>query len=67
VRGKTTTIATGTAELPAAGVRRPELKLTRAGRGALRKARRVAITLIATAVDGAGNRSRSSARATLRR
>jgi plastocyanin len=61
------TIATGSAELTASGTRRPELKLTRAGRKLLKKKRRLPVAVSGRAIDSAGNTSAASARGTLRR
>jgi plastocyanin len=65
--GKLVTIAEGAVELTTAGTRRPELKLTRAGRKLLGNKRRVAVTVTAKAIDTAGNTSSDSARGTLKR
>ena len=64
---RTKRIASGASELTAAGTRRPELKLTRAGKRALRKRRRLAVTISARAIDSAGNISTSRVRGTLKR
>ena len=64
---KTVTIAAGGVELTTAGTRRPELKLTSAGRKLLKRARRVAVSVSAKAVDGSGNSSGASTRGTLKR
>jgi plastocyanin len=60
-------IATGAVELTTAGTRRPELRLTRAGRKLLKRGRRLAVTVTAKAIDSAGNTSSASARGTLKR
>jgi plastocyanin len=64
---KRVTLASGGVELTTAGTRRPELHLTRAGSRLLKRARRVAVTLSARAIDGVGNVSKASARGTLKR
>ena len=67
VRGKRVTVAAGGVELTGAGTRREDLVLTRAGKKALRRARRVKVVVSARAVDGAGNGRTARARATLKR
>ena len=67
VRGKNVTLAAGGVELTGAGTRREDLVLTRAGKKALRRARRVSVVVSARAVDGAGNGRTARARARLRR
>ena len=67
IRGKKVTLAAGGVELTGAGTRREDLVLTRAGKKALKRARRVSIVVSARAVDGAGNGRTARARARLRR
>ena len=67
VGGRRVTIARGSAAPSGAGSVRASLRLTRAGRQAVRKARRLTVTLEGRAVDSAGNASTATARRTLRR
>jgi plastocyanin len=64
---RTVTIARGTVDLSGAGKRLPELKLTRAGRRALRNRSRARLTVSASAIDKAGNASQLTTKRTLRR
>jgi plastocyanin len=66
-KAKGKTIAAGSAELTAAGKRRPELRLTRAGRKLLKKKRRLAVSIRARAIDQAGNSASAGTRGTLKR
>jgi plastocyanin len=50
VGGRAATIAKGSLDIPGAGVRRPKLALTRAGRRALSRRSRMAVTVTARAV-----------------
>jgi plastocyanin len=64
---KVVTIAAGAAELTTAGTRRPELRLTRAGRKLLKAKRRLPVKITAKAIDSAGNTSSAGARGTIKR
>lgn len=64
---KVVTIAAGAAELTTAGTRRPELRLTRAGRKVLKAKRRLSVKITAKAIDSAGNTSSAGARGTIKR
>jgi plastocyanin len=65
-RARGVTVARGSVSLPAAGKRRPSLRLTAAGRRLLGRRGRVAVTLTARAVDRAGNAATARARRTLK-
>ena len=62
--GKKVTIATGSVKLTGAGKRQETLKLTKAGKRALRS--RAAVTVTATATDSAGNTGSAKASRTLK-
>jgi plastocyanin len=64
---KVVTIAAGAAELTTAGTRRPELRLTRAGRRLLKAKRRLPVKITAKAIDSSGNTSSAGARGTIKR
>jgi plastocyanin len=64
---KLVTIAEGATELTTAGTRRPELRLTRAGRKLLKGKGRLAVSVSARAIDTAGNTGSAGARGTLKR
>ena len=66
VGGRNVTIARGEVELPGAGTRRENLRLTRAGRRALRGRSRLAASVRARAVDRAGNAGATTVRSRLR-
>ena len=53
--GRLVTVARGTTRLKAAGIRRVHLRLTRAGRAAVRRHRGLAVIVTAHAMDMAGN------------
>ena len=59
-------IATGRVNLSGAGVRREDLRLTRAGRAALKRRSRLAVSVRARAVDPAGNAGAAKARGRLK-
>jgi plastocyanin len=61
------TLAKGTAKLSGPGSKTLGLKLTRAGRRVVGRARRVRVTVSARATDAAGNTTKKTAKATLRR
>jgi hypothetical protein len=63
---KNVKIATGSVNLTGAGVRREGLGLTSAGRKALKRRSRLAVSVSARAVDRAGNAARSRARVRLK-
>ena len=58
--GRLVTVARGSMRITAAGVRKPRLRLTRAGRAAFRRERPLAVIVTASAVDPAGNRARAT-------
>ena len=66
VGGRTVTLARGRAQVGANSTAAASLRLTRAGRRAVRSARRLAVTLRGRAVDEAGNAGTAQARRTLR-
>jgi hypothetical protein len=67
-RGRTVTVARGTASDAAAGkARNVSFKLTSAGRRLARAHRRLAVTLVVAATDQAGNKTTIHTRRTLRR
>jgi plastocyanin len=57
IGGRLVTVATGTAHLTGAGERRVRMRLTRAGRRALARKRRLAVVVTARATDNAGNKA----------
>jgi hypothetical protein len=66
-RARPVTVATADAALSSGRAERVGLRLTSAARAALRRQRRVAVTLRTAAVDRAGNTRRTATRATLSR
>ena len=58
-------LARGRVSFPAAGLRRVDLQLTRAGRAALRHRRRLVVVVRGVATDAAGNKAQESSGRTL--
>lgn len=65
-RARTVTIAKGTADFDGPATRTVSLRLTRAGRAALKRRRRVAVAVSGRATDRAGNAASAKASRTLR-
>jgi plastocyanin len=67
VKRKIQEIATGAVEITGAGTRRPELKLTRAGKKLLKKRKPVRVSVTALAIDSSGNKSTAGTKGKLKR